>query len=175
MTGTQDEPAALAFMLDEAGLQPGGRTAEEVANAVCHHGRMGSLQLLHERSWLVPQHLGAAQLLRDCGLGGHPAVATWLLNNVCGGGPGQHPYTAELFAAAAQLGSVPLLQQLRERGCPWDPSVWQAAVYSGCAALLQWLHDEGCPRPVSSGALCAGAGTACTCARTWACGKRFTS
>jgi alpha-beta hydrolase superfamily lysophospholipase len=43
------------------------------------------------------------------------------------------------------------------------------------AALLQWLHDEGCPRPVSSGALCAGAGTACTCARTWACGKRFTS
>ncbi len=147
MTGMRDEPAALAFVLDEESLQPGGCTAESLAIAACRYGRMDSL-LLHERGWLVPDHIEAALLLRICAAGKQPATAVWLVDNLCGGGPSQHPDTEELFAAAADVGSVPLLRQLRERGCPWDASAWQLAVFSGCVALLRWLHNEGCPRPV---------------------------
>ncbi len=153
MTGKQDEPAALVIMFDEVALQLDSGTAQDVAVAVCRHGRMGSLQLLHERGWLAPQYARAAWLLRACAKQGQQATAAWLVGNLCGGGPSQHPCTAELFAGAAELSSVPLLQQLRERGCLWSASACQAAVHSGCEAVLQWLHDEGYPGPVSFGAL----------------------
>jgi hypothetical protein len=186
LTGTCDEPAALAFMLDEAGLQPDDDTAMYIASSACCDASLRSLRLLHQRGWLTPVRMYSYQLLLQavkngqlraatwvfetlgggwmepvipghierlvgaCARGDRLAVASWLIDNVCGNGPGKHPYTAELFAAAAQLGSVPLLQQLRERHCPWDATAWQGAVRSGCEAVLQWLHDEGCPRPVSS-------------------------
>ncbi len=168
MTGNQDEPAALAFMLDEAGLQPDDGGAQVVAEAACRHGRIGSLQLLLERGWLLPQHVCAAVLLRACAVGAHRATAAWLLDTLVGDAPGEHPYTEDVFAAAAQLGSVPLLQQLRERGCPCDEFAWDGAAAAGCAALLQWLHDEGCPMPVSFGAVRVRRKpyAACCCART---------
>ena len=154
MTGRHDELAALAFMLDEAG-PPAEPNAQHVADTACSYSRLDSLQLLLQRGWLAPEFVVVqddfvADLLSACTGLGQQTTGAWLLGNLCCDGPGQHPHTAELFADAAQLGSVPLLQQLRQRGCPWDATVWGKVVYAGSEALLQWLHDEGCPRPVSS-------------------------
>jgi hypothetical protein len=149
MTGKQDEPAALAFMLDEAGLQPGDGMAQAVAEAACGHGRLESLQLLWERGWLAAAYVDMAALFKACGGVGQD-VAAWLVATLCGSGPGQHALTAELFAHAAAAGSIPLLQQLRARGCTWSGGAWAAAAWAGCEALLEWLHAEGCPMPVSA-------------------------
>jgi hypothetical protein len=152
LSGKQDEPAAIAYLIDEVGLQPGA-SASSVAEGAFIYGRLCSLQLLHQRGWLAPGLVFLTYMLSFDGCRDYETTAAWLLDNLCGPGPGKHPCTAELFAAAAQLGSVPLLQQLRERGCPWDARTWGAAARSGCGALLQWLHDAGCPRPVSCAAL----------------------
>jgi hypothetical protein len=178
MTGQQDEPAALAFMLDEAGLHHTRNpeisafvavmtvNSHELADAAGSNGRLESLRLLHQRGWLTPERISAEQLVGACANAGQRTTTAWVIDTLCGGGTGQHPYTEELFAAAAELGSVPLLQQLRERGCPWDEWAWEAAAESGCEALLQWLRDEGCPRPVSCGKLHVG--QTAWLLRTWA-------
>lgn len=152
MTGQQDELEALAFMLDEVGLQARG-SATMVANEACQRGRLGSLQLLQKRGWLQPTDGDLLNFLVCCSNVGQSAIAAWLLDTFYGNGPGQHPLRGEVLARVAGLGSVPLLQQLRERGCPWgEPArteTWVAAVYAGCVALLEWLDTQSCPRPVS--------------------------
>ena len=149
LSGTQDEPGALVFLLDEAGLQAVAleKGAPQVAYMACRHGRMDSLQVLLQRGWLAPA-ASVRKALRACAETGNEAVAACVLDTLCGGGDGQHPLTAELFVAAAGLGSVPLLQQLRNRGCNFDAAAWTPAIRSGCEALLDWLHAEGCPMPV---------------------------
>jgi hypothetical protein len=41
------------------------------------------------------------------------------------------------MVSAKELGSLPLLQQLRDSGCPWDGYAWEGAAHAGCAELLQ--------------------------------------
>ncbi|KAG2484940.1 hypothetical protein HYH03_016326 [Edaphochlamys debaryana] len=50
-----------------------------------------------------------------------------------------------VLATAAHSGSVPLLQALRARGCPWDHQAWAAAADSGSVPALEWLREGGCP------------------------------
>jgi hypothetical protein len=96
MTGKQDESAALAFVIDEVGLQPAAEVCPlYVAMAACRGGYLGCLQLLH-------LHCCIDALIADC----------------------LHCIAALI---ALQLGSLPLLQQLRERGCSWGASVWDGA------------------------------------------------
>jgi hypothetical protein len=81
-------------------------------------------------------------------------VALWIGEHLTGEGAheGQrHPLTAEVFDKATRFNSVPLLQQLRQRGCPWNETAWDVAVEGGCVAVLAWLHQAGCPKTVSHG------------------------
>jgi hypothetical protein len=158
-------------MLDEAGLEQ--HSVEfSIARAACRDGRLGSLQLLHERGglvrwrdptshpWLNSHLWSPSSLLGECAKTGHEAAAECLVvgvyTDVKQAGP-DTPYSfdglrkeVELFSTAAALCSVPLLQQLRQRGIVWkrdgwDSDAWKEAVHSSCEALVQWLHDEGCP------------------------------
>jgi hypothetical protein len=54
------------------------------------------------------------------------------------------PLTAAACAGAACFGALPMLQWLREWGCPWDERV---VVDSGSEELLRWALVNGCPRP----------------------------
>ena len=57
------------------------------------------------------------------------------------------PFDAVVYSAAAQGGSVEILQYLRSAhpGCHWDPqSCAHNAVTRGHLAMLQYLHTEGC-------------------------------
>jgi hypothetical protein len=56
----------------------------------------------------------------------------------------------EVFLSAARRGSVPMLQWLRERGCPWHRSTCQEAATYGRLSALRWLKENGCPWPRES-------------------------
>jgi hypothetical protein len=78
-------------------------------------------------------------------------TAMWLLEHLTGEGVPEaqrHPLTAKVFAVAALFGDLPLLQLLRQRGCPWDGVTWRYAVEEGCTAVLEWLQEAGCPKLV---------------------------
>ncbi len=178
LSGSCDEPDALAFVLDQPGFEPGAPNhfgaAQAVAAAAVERGHLGSLHVLQQRGWLAPEHVDLPRLLRICGWSGQRRIAAWLVEALCGPGPGQHAYAKELFRAAAAVGSVPLLQLLLDRGCPWHEEAWEAAVWSGCGELLGWIRAHGftylvgtvrrglslCSQPfrlpACSGAVCAG-------------------
>jgi hypothetical protein len=172
LAGQQDEPAALAYLLDEVGLQPGDGTAQAVAEAASEHGRLQSLRVLLERGWLGPDRVDLAALLRGypgrCG----PGSSSWRVSALCGAGAGQHALTAVLFASAAVVGSVPLLQQLRYQGCPWREDAWRSAAWAGCEALLEWLHAEACPMPVSAASRCSSCSLPLPCSCRLLCMQR---
>ncbi len=70
----------------------------------------------------------------------HHSTAEWLLEHLLGEGAPEaqrHPLMADVFAAAAQLGSLSLLQLLRQRGCPWNGKAWEGGAWSGCVELLE--------------------------------------
>ncbi len=102
----------------------------------------------------------------------------WLVEHLAGEGVPEeqrHPLTTEVFREAARTGDLPLLQRLRQHGCPWDSAAWEGAVEggceaasihpsqpctyafpgavqegaveAGCEAVLEWLHEAGCPLP----------------------------
>mmetsp|Transcript_3405 Transcript_3405/g.4533 ORF Transcript_3405/g.4533 Transcript_3405/m.4533 type:complete len:328 (+) Transcript_3405:102-1085(+) len=48
-------------------------------------------------------------------------------------------------AAAAKAGNLPLLQELRESGHPWNAECAQAAAWGGHLHVLRWLLEFGCP------------------------------
>ena len=84
-------------------------------------------------------------------LGTQVATAVWLVEHLTGEGVPEaqrHLLTARVFAMAALIGDLPLLQLLRQRGCPWDETAWEYAAEGGCVAVLEWLHEGGCPKPV---------------------------
>jgi hypothetical protein len=82
--------------------------------------------------------------MRRAAEGGHQRLAAWLAARA----PPGPPLSAALFEAAAGLGCLPLLRDLRARGCEWGEGVWEGAAAGGCAAALEWLHEAGCPKPV---------------------------
>jgi hypothetical protein len=124
--------------------------AEEAAA----RGRIACLQLLSQRVGLAPGCVELAPLLRSELLifsGRKLRTAVWLVEQLTGEGVPEaqrHPLTAKVFAEAARSGGLPLLQLLRQRGCPWDETAWKEAAYGGCGAVLEWLHEAGCPKPV---------------------------
>jgi hypothetical protein len=57
------------------------------------------------------------------------------------------PLTAAACAGAACFGALPMLQWLRERGCPWDERV---VVDTGSEELRRWAIANGCQQPPES-------------------------
>ncbi len=150
LTGEQDEPAAVAFLLDKSGLHAAGDAALVVGTA-CRHRRRQSLELLQTRGWLEAVGAPEYPALRYCAGRGRECDAAWLVEALCGGEGGQ-PLTAQLFARAAEVGDVRLLGRLRARGCPWDRTAWYMTSmgHGACEAVLRWLNLAGCPKPVSA-------------------------
>ncbi|KXZ51821.1 hypothetical protein GPECTOR_11g261 [Gonium pectorale] len=105
------------------------------AEAAAWRGHLHVLKALHssghEFEVRIPIHAAARS--------GHLHVVAWLVEELGA------PLDEELFAAAAESGSVELLIWLRERGCPWGESVFTAAAKSGCIAAAEWLAERGCP------------------------------
>jgi hypothetical protein len=48
-------------------------------------------------------------------------------------------------AMAAYGGQLAVLQQARQRGCPWDETKCSEAAGSGHLGVLQWARQHGCP------------------------------
>jgi hypothetical protein len=68
-------------------------------------------------------------------------AARWLLEN------GHVDADAAACYMAANVGDLPLLQWIRDRGCPWDPGVLYSAALGGRLDVLQWARAEGCDWP----------------------------
>lgn len=131
------------------------------------NGQLGVLRWAddHIRPWMrVPisisaargGHLGVLQWLYDtkeckfvagtaggAAAGGHLQVLKWLHVEL------NVPVNLFVMDAAASSGSLPLVQFLRSRGCPWGGSVCASAVKGGHFKLLHWLFDNGCPLDAS--------------------------
>jgi len=50
-----------------------------------------------------------------------------------------------LMALAAQHGQLPILQWLRQNGCPWDAQTPCWAARGGHRDVLEWCHANDCP------------------------------
>jgi hypothetical protein len=147
-----DEVETLATILVDSESDEGWFPWAEAAS---RHGRTGFLQQLLQRGALEPQRIRFHDLL---GFWGRSAdnehrlfTFRWLLEHLTGEGVPEvqrHPLMAEVFREAARFGDLPLLQLLRQRGCPWDAKAWSSAASNGCTAVLEWLHEAGCPKPV---------------------------
>jgi hypothetical protein len=153
-TRDSDELPALEWLIGATDAGPGAPFADALASKGAAKGLLASMERLLQRGWLAPGAVQLVELVKAAagtGLAGVPTIV-WLVHHLTGEGVPEaqrHPLTAEVFAAAAQVGSLQLLQLLREAGCPWDESVWEGAAQGGCAALLEWLHAACCPKPVS--------------------------
>ncbi len=165
-----DEPEAFAVLLDAMPERQPRSNVKRFVKEACTYRRQGCLQLLLGRGQLCASRKSLPDLLeyatghtapvaqRDLSFflsfTGHTAgadTALWLVEHLTGEGvpEAQWPWlTAEVFAAATRAGSEPLLQLLRERGCPMDAAAWNGAAIGGCRAVLEWLHEAGCPKPV---------------------------
>jgi hypothetical protein len=59
---------------------------------------------------------------------------------------------------AAEGGSIPALEWLRARHCPWSPEVFtKSAGWPGSVEVMQWALDNGCPKGTGTSACCAAA------------------
>ncbi|KAL6070948.1 Ankyrin repeat domain-containing protein [Balamuthia mandrillaris] len=54
-------------------------------------------------------------------------------------------WKSNLCEAAADSGSLQVLQWARENGCPWDSKTCNRAAANGHLAVLQWARENGCP------------------------------
>ena len=158
-----DEPEALAVLLS---AQPSREELRACAEAAARHGRTACLQLLLQRGGLAPScvHLGGLLFMTAYTLGKPPQLQTavWLVEHLTGEGVPEaqrHPLTARVFTEASRFGDLPLLQLLRQRGCPWDTwdgpeawqrphTAWEGAAQGGCEAVLEWLQEACCPKRV---------------------------
>jgi hypothetical protein len=124
-------------------------------------GRLGCQQLLHARGFLAARNVTLGALLAAAARKQRGQVALWLASkllqqplagkaaateHVAGGTLADRvvqrrqfaaELSADLFAEAAHVGSVPLLQLLRQHGCGWDACVWRFAATSGCVELIE--------------------------------------
>ncbi|KXZ42675.1 hypothetical protein GPECTOR_125g508 [Gonium pectorale] len=132
---------ALAFLLDllPAQLVQARRFVTVDAARV---GHLPALWALINAGWpLASPHAAASEAAR----GGHLHVVVWLVE--WQGAAGVRFEDKNLFAAAAESGSVELLAWLRGRGCPWDYRAFTEAAKAGSADALEWLAEQGCPMP----------------------------
>jgi hypothetical protein len=175
LTALGDEQPALEYLLDHAAVLTVPADARRLALLACARGRLRCLALLRERGGLAPSVVPLHELFAAAAQHGRKDVGSWLAEALCcvccaalcappaaatasgaGAGPARpavasprHALTARVFAEAAGLGSVPLLEALRAAGCPWSSATWVRAAQAGCGAALAWLVEQGCPRPVS--------------------------
>ena len=148
-----DEAEALSLLL---GAQPSVEEVSVWARAAVQHHRTACLEELLQRGGLAVglvhlEHLLTLAADTHFGQQLKPGTAMWLVEQLTGEGVPEaqrHCLTANVFAAAARFGHLPLLQLLRQRGCPWDETAWEGAAKGGCVAVLEWLHEAGCPKPV---------------------------
>ncbi|KXZ49728.1 hypothetical protein GPECTOR_20g585 [Gonium pectorale] len=136
--------AALQYLLAEVPPAAGSSAGAAASGG----GHLAALQALHGAGWEV----GARGAGLAAARGGHAHVLAWLVEAL---GTEAVVLDAELFAAAAESGSVGLLVELRERGCPWDARALAGVARSGCEAALEWLVERGCPMEASQDAYIA--------------------
>ncbi|KXZ42671.1 hypothetical protein GPECTOR_125g504 [Gonium pectorale] len=160
---TRGHAAALRYLV-VAGAAGGSTAADGAAAAVAEGYLRQREEWGEDESALLAAkagHLEAVQVLVSAGRladddvpraccaaarGGHLHVLAWLLGERgAGATAGSVRLDAELFAAAAESGSVELLAWLRERGCGWDRAALPAAAKAGCEEVLEWLVSRGCP------------------------------
>ncbi len=123
------------WLVDEAGHPlPGAEDQgglEELWRSAGANGDVAKLQWLVGRG--VPLHpkgpLAAAEKGR--------LDAVRYLHEQCG-----VALSAELFAAAAGSGSVPLVSWLLDRGCPTSPEAYKNAVCKGRLEMVVWMAEQ---------------------------------
>ncbi len=115
---------ALPGLEDQAGLKEVWRWAGE-------RGIVANIRWLLDRG--VPLHPRGA--LEAAARGRLDAVR--YLHEQCG-----VELSAELFAAAAGSGSVPLVSWLLDKGCPTSPEAYNAAAAKGKLGMVVWLAEQ---------------------------------
>ncbi len=144
LTGSMEAPSlSLAeWLVDEAGCPlPGPGDPEEgledLWRVAGYSGDVGKLRWLVERGVAVHPE-GAMEAARR----GHLEAVRYL-HEECG-----QELSAELFAAAAGSGSIPLVSWLLDRGCPTSPQAYVEASRHGKLRMMVWLsdHADRCPR-----------------------------
>ncbi|KXZ48365.1 hypothetical protein GPECTOR_28g772 [Gonium pectorale] len=131
------DAAALRYLLVEAAVPPDPQWVDGMAK-YGEDGNLEALQALHAAGWpLDPGLLGC-----EAAQHGQLRVLSWLLEAL---GEEALGMGAQLFASAAESGSVELLAWLRRRGCEWGSEAFTAAVESGCEEAVEWLLTKGCP------------------------------
>ncbi len=129
------------WLVDEGGCPlPGAEDQgglEDVWRSAVFSGDVAKLRWLRGRG--VPVHGAAVAAAAEQG----QLDAVRYLHERCG-----VALSAELFAAAAGSGSVPLVSWLLDRGCPTSPEAYRAAANNGRVELVVWLakRDGGWPR-----------------------------
>ncbi len=130
---------AAEWVVDEAGFPlPAGEQVQEggvrelVWKSAGASGDVAKLRWLRERG--VPLHGAAVTAAAERG----HLDAVRYLHERCG-----VALSAELFAAAAGSGSVPLVSWLLDRGCPTSPEAYRAAANNERVELIMWLAKRG--------------------------------
>ncbi|PNH02983.1 Ankyrin repeat domain-containing protein, partial [Tetrabaena socialis] len=102
-------------------------------------GHLALMELLRARGHRIRMEVVEAAAVK----GQLPAVA-WLVEAL----GAQTALSAEVFASAAESGSMELMAWLRARGCPWDQTAILGAVSHCSEEQLEWLVEQGCPMGV---------------------------
>ncbi|KAG2484942.1 hypothetical protein HYH03_016328 [Edaphochlamys debaryana] len=132
---------ALEWLLapaGEGGAGGGGARADAyAARDAAANGHRSCLEVLVRSR----ARMRGGLVVRAAARAGRLDLVEWILDHL----PGGVALDADVLATAAHSGSVPLLQALRARGCPWDHHAWAAAADSGSVPALEWLREGGCP------------------------------
>ncbi len=142
LTGGVD---ALRYLLDNGGVADAG-----AASRAASRGNVDALRELHARGCPIPSYA-----LREAAEAGHLLTVSWLADLFTHQQQQQQQQeeeavlTADVFAAAAESGSLELMQWLAARGCPMDAEAFTAAAHAGSQEQLEWLVEQGCPMGVS--------------------------
>ncbi|PNH12964.1 hypothetical protein TSOC_000010 [Tetrabaena socialis] len=136
----QGDVGALRYLLGQRGCAL--RTLPAAMWAAAKRGQVAAMQALHDRGVR-----GNEDMLRLAASRGHTRAVAWLAKAL----GVASALTPELFASAAESGSIGLLAWLRGKGCLWGADVLAVAAAEGSEEQLEWLAAQGCPMGVGTG------------------------
>ncbi|GLC46497.1 hypothetical protein PLESTB_000332900 [Pleodorina starrii] len=139
-------PAALRFLVEQAGVRPTGVQVPVAAR----QGHLAVLQYLHNRGLPVNTRSVAEEAARA----GHLPLVVWAVEGL---GVAPAVGAASLLDCAAASGSLELMAWLHVRGWALGPRAIPNGAESGCEEALEWLVERGCPFPLDGGAYLAAA------------------
>ncbi|PNH01265.1 Ankyrin repeat domain-containing protein, partial [Tetrabaena socialis] len=122
--------AALQYVLGQ-----GSGVDDDMMVTAAEGGHIAVMEVLRVRCAPMDE-----ETVRTAAAAGHLQAVAWLVERL----GADRALKTDVFAAAAQAGSMELLGWLRVWGCPWDATVFAAGAEGGSEEQLEWLVEQGC-------------------------------